>query len=244
MKDLNKINEDPKKLVFIDDSLTQVYHNSLNSVRILPFEGDQEDNALEKLTPFLTALAEIKDVRPVYDRFARYVEKKTLKVEKPRAEARCKSLEPRRTNLAAPIQLVSHHSLTGEQTDCLHQDSSPANLPQIQNFSAKLLELIKTEKQSVRQAGAGSMVKAGFCKTERAGKQPVEKKELNKWKEAEKISKKKKEEIQQEESENVVFLEDEEEETHSCYTSVRLSEISTVLSMFPKRHSDNYAQKG
>eukprot|EP00331_Platyophrya_macrostoma_P009245 CAMPEP_0176434314 /NCGR_PEP_ID=MMETSP0127-20121128/16601_1 /TAXON_ID=938130 /ORGANISM="Platyophrya macrostoma, Strain WH" /LENGTH=253 /DNA_ID=CAMNT_0017817023 /DNA_START=340 /DNA_END=1101 /DNA_ORIENTATION=+ len=77
-KDLSILREPLKNVILIDDNPLQAFYQKDNFLQIKPFTGDLEDRELINLIPFLTELAQKKDMRNVevhYSEFTGNVKK-------------------------------------------------------------------------------------------------------------------------------------------------------------------------
>lgn len=82
--------------------------NLENALPILPFYGDSRDNQLEKLIPFLKALAQRRDVRPVFPRYQRFYELSTIGGDATRrAQKEIRTKQPRIKTLS-PMKVRVH----------------------------------------------------------------------------------------------------------------------------------------
>lgn len=71
VKDLKKVKRrgfDLKRVLIVDDTPQKTERNYGNAIYVSPFYGDPADDELKRLSPFLTTLAEIPDVRTIEKR--------------------------------------------------------------------------------------------------------------------------------------------------------------------------------
>eukprot|EP00331_Platyophrya_macrostoma_P001920 CAMPEP_0176423594 /NCGR_PEP_ID=MMETSP0127-20121128/10368_1 /TAXON_ID=938130 /ORGANISM="Platyophrya macrostoma, Strain WH" /LENGTH=341 /DNA_ID=CAMNT_0017804557 /DNA_START=21 /DNA_END=1046 /DNA_ORIENTATION=- len=71
-KMLSIFNRPPQDIILIDDSAVHVENQPYNILIVKKFQGQVKDKELQRITPFLKALANVPDVRPVSENFIQF----------------------------------------------------------------------------------------------------------------------------------------------------------------------------